>query len=313
MHRNGGPGSDPRLLLWGRAGAALPPALPGLGTPGDAGRRQPAASSARDHLYYFYYFFFPRYLPQPCSFLPSPVFLRGPRSGAGGSGCPGAGRGPQLLLFPTVSVETAAASPSSRTAAAAPANDSGAERGQREPGAGPEPSPCRGRAPGAPGPGPAAGPGWRQRPAAGPRPRCDRNEILGRGRRNERSRRARAGRRGPGREGAPAHGRCPSLRRFRRCLLQRPKNVQIFPQPEQETEEEAAQVSEGPPAPAAPGTAAGCCSRAKLPGPGSPGLPPGSPFFFFLLRNKSDLGRGRKELGTGRRCRLDFVSLAAVK
>lgn len=279
-----------------------PPAWAPLGTRGDGGRLP-----ALPGIIFIIFIIIIIISPVPASALLFP-----PLPGVS-AGSPQRGGGPRLLLFPTVSVETAAASPSSRTAAAAPANDSGAERGQREPGAGPEPSSGRGRAPGAPGPGPAAGPGWRQRPAAGPRPRCDRNEILGRGRRNERSRRARAGRRGPGWEGAPAHGRCPSLRRFRRCLLQRPKNVQILPQPEQETEEEAAQVSEGPPAPAAPGTAAGCCSRAKLPGPGSPGLPPGSPSFFFLLRNKSDLGRGRKELGTGRRCRLDFVSLAAVK
>lgn len=77
-------------------------------------------------------------------------------------------------------------------------------------------------------------------------PRRDRNETFGRRRRRERSRRDRPCPGVPGREGAPAHGRCPFLPRFRGCLLQRPENVQILPKPEQETKEEAAQVSQRP-------------------------------------------------------------------
>lgn len=102
-------------------------------------------------------------------------------------------------------------------------------------------------------------PRWREQPASGP----VRGAIA-----TKSSARAGggSGAGGPGPEDSggertPAHSRCLSFRRFRGCLLQRPKNVQILPKSEQETKEEAAQVRQRrPPRP--------------LPSPQSPGKRP---------------------------------------
>lgn len=133
-----------------------------------------------------------------------------------------------------------------------PANDSGRRKGRREPPPGPRPFPEGYGVPEPPAAGSGPGPGCSPRSPAAPRWQRKLRAETPEG----------AELRGPGGERAPAHGRCPSLRRFRGCLLQRPQNVQIFPQPEQETKEEAAQVSKArrplssSREPAAPGPAA---------------------------------------------------------
>lgn len=100
-------------------------------------------------------------------FLPAPVFLRGsPGSPGWGrrSRCPAAGRELQLYPFPTVLLSLPGLHFSSETRAA-PANDSGEERGVREPCPGPEPSLARENGPGA---GPAPEPGAALGPGLGP-------------------------------------------------------------------------------------------------------------------------------------------------
>nr|XP_047915651.1 visual system homeobox 2 [Anser cygnoides] len=108
----GVPASGALLLASKRGARFRPPAAPSgpcrrrlarsTPRPGHPWGRGAAAAGCQLCPGLFLLLFFSRYLPQPFSFLPSPVFLRAPRSGAGGSGCPGAGRGPRLLLFPTV-------------------------------------------------------------------------------------------------------------------------------------------------------------------------------------------------------------------
>lgn len=97
------------------------------------------------------------------------------------------------------------------------------------------------------GAGTGAAPGWRKRPAVAPvRWAIATKSSAGAPRESVAA--------GPGPARAfpvvrevQAFSRYLSVRRFRGCLLQRPENVQILPKPEQETKEEAAQVSERPP------------------------------------------------------------------